>query len=134
MANAEIHVKVAEVLTGALGVDRDDVTPGATLQGDLGAESIDFLDIVFRLEREFGIKIPRGELFPDSIFEERPEFVRDGKVTDEGMIELRSRLPYADVGEFDNDRRLVAATDLFTVGLLIRYVAWKLEQGGVPAD
>src|SRR4051812_16739159 len=91
-----IHGKVAQVLVEALGVDEDDVSPAATLQGDLGAESIDFLDIVFRLEREFEIKIPRGELFPDSIFEGRPEFVREGRVTDEGMAELRSRMPYSD--------------------------------------
>ena len=54
-----------------------------------GAESIDFLDIVFRLEREFGIKIPRGELFPEAIFQGDPEFVQNGKVTDKGLAELR---------------------------------------------
>jgi len=61
----EIYEKVSATLVEALNVDEDEVTPEATLQGDLGAESIDFLDIVFRLEREFGIKIPRGELFPE---------------------------------------------------------------------
>ncbi len=60
----EIFGKVQATLVDALGVDEEEVTRGATLQGDLGAESIDFLDIVFRLERNFGIKIPRGELFP----------------------------------------------------------------------
>src|SRR5580692_9826598 len=79
----EIHTRVVSVLVAALGVDEDDVTPSATLQGDLGAESIDFLDIVFRLEREFGIKIPRGELFPESVFQGDPDFVRDGRVTDQ---------------------------------------------------
>jgi acyl carrier protein len=59
-----IHARVASVLAEALGVDGDDVIPSATLEGDLGAESIDFLDIVFRLERVFEIKIPQGELFP----------------------------------------------------------------------
>ncbi len=58
--------KVQATLVDALGVDDEDVTRDATLQGDLGAESIDFLDIVFRLERNFGIKIPRGELFPEN--------------------------------------------------------------------
>jgi acyl carrier protein len=75
------------VLEESLNVDEDDLTPTATLQGDLGAESIDFLDIVFRLEREFGIKIPRGELFPESVFQGDPDFVQEGRVTDQGMGE-----------------------------------------------
>src|SRR5439155_26686054 len=91
----EIQTKVASILAASLGVDEDDVIPSATLQGDLGAESIDFLDIVFRLEREFGIKIPRGELFPDSILGEQAELVEEGRGTDLGMAELRSRMPCA---------------------------------------
>src|SRR5712692_4912129 len=86
----EIYTKVSSTLVEALNVDEEEVTPDATLQGDLGAESIDFLDIVFRLEREFGIKIPRDELFPESVFEGDPDLVREGKVTDKGMSELRS--------------------------------------------
>jgi len=109
--SVEINVKVARALSECLNVDEDDLKPTATLQGDLGAESIDFLDIVFRLEREFGIKIPRGELFPESIFQGAPEYVQDGRVTDQGMIELRSRMPYADLGAFDQDRRLSAVSD-----------------------
>ena len=70
----EIFQKVQATLVDALGVDEEDVTREATLQGDLGAESIDFLDIVFRLERNFGIKIPRGELFPENISD--PDMVR----------------------------------------------------------
>src|SRR5215831_14284222 len=111
-SKSEIFAKVQEALVDALGVDEDDVKPDATLQGDLGAESIDFLDIVFRLEREFAIKIPRGELFPESIFQGDPDFVRDGRVTDQGMAELRSRMPYADLGSFEKDRRLTAVSDL----------------------
>jgi acyl carrier protein len=124
----EIYGKVARVLAESLNVDEDDLTPTATLQGDLGAESIDFLDIVFRLEREFGIKVPRGELFPESVFQGDPDFVREGRVTDQGMDELRSRMPYADLGVFDRDRHLTAVPDLFTVGLVARYVTWKLGQ------
>jgi acyl carrier protein len=128
-ASDEIYGKVARVLVESLNVDEDDLTPTATLQGDLGAESIDFLDIVFRLEREFGIRIPRGELFPESVFQGDPDFVRDGGVTEQGMSELRSRMPYADLSAFDQDRRLTTVPDLFTVGLVVQYVAWKLGQG-----
>jgi acyl carrier protein len=126
----ETHARITKVLVGSLGVDADQVTHSATLQGDLGAESIDFLDIVFRLEREFGIKVPRGELFPDSIFEGHAESIQDGLVTNQGMAELRARMPYADLSEFDRDRRLGAVIELFTVGLLVRYVQWKLNQAG----
>ena len=130
----EIYTKVSATLVEALNVDEDDVTPEATLQGDLGAESIDFLDIVFRLEREFGIKIPRGELFPEAIFQGDPDFVQEGKVTEQGMAELRTRMPFADLEAFDRDRRLSAVSDLFTVGLVARYIAWKLDPVQQPCS
>src|SRR3954447_20840499 len=95
----EIFDKVQATLVDALGVDEDDVTRDSTLQGDLGAESIDFLDIVFRLERNFGIKIPRGELFPENLVAD-PEWVSAGKLTSKGIEELQARLPYADLGRF----------------------------------
>jgi len=84
---------------------------------------------VFRLEREFGIKIPRDELFPESVFQGDPQFVCDESVTEKGMGELRSRMPYADLSAFDKDRRLSAVSGLFTVDLVARYVGWKLDQG-----
>src|SRR2546429_8336579 len=97
----EIYTKVSATLVEALNVDEDDIKPTSTLQGDLGAESIDFLDIVFRLEREFGIKIPRGELFPESIFQGDPDFVQNGRATDKGLEELRTRMPFADLSKFE---------------------------------
>ena len=123
----DIYRKVSATLAAALNVDEDDVTPGATLQGDLGAESIDFLDIVFRLEREFGIKIPRGELFPESIFQGDPDFVQNGKVTDKGIAELRARMPFADLSEFEKDPELSHIGDLFTVDLIVRFIRGKLS-------
>src|SRR5437870_10812505 len=111
----EIFTKVSATLVEALNVDEEDIKPTATLQGDLGAESIDFLDIVFRLEREFGIKIPRGELFPESIFQGDPEFVANGKVTPKGLNELKTRMPFADLSTFEKNPELSAISDLFTV-------------------
>ena len=128
--SVDIYGKVGRVLAEALGVDEDEITPAARLQEELGAESIDFLDIVFRLEREFGIHIPRGELFPESVFGNDPNYVQDGCVTEEGLGLLRSRMPYADLGGLDGDRRLGALTDLFTVDLVARYVGWKLVAHG----
>ena len=124
----EIYQKVQATLVDALGVEEDDVTRDATLQGDLGAESIDFLDIVFRLERNFGIKIPRGELFPESIFQGDPEFVQNGKVTEKGLAELRARMPFADLGKFEQDPQLAHIGDLFTVEMITRYINGKLGE------
>src|SRR5277367_3390293 len=114
----EIYSKVSATLVEALNVDEEDIKPTSTLQGDLGAESIDFLDIVFRLEREFGIKIPRGELFPESIFQGDPDFVQDGKVTERGLQELRTRMPFADINKFEKNPDLSAISDLFTVEMI----------------
>jgi acyl carrier protein len=122
----EIYTKVSATLVEALNVDEEDIKPTSTLQGDLGAESIDFLDIVFRLEREFGIKIPRGELFPGSIFSGDPEFVHDGRVTEKGLTELRQRMPFADLSKFESDPEVSAISDLFTVEMIARYIQGKL--------
>src|SRR5437016_6283200 len=124
----EIYTKVSATLVDALNVDEDEIKPTATLQGDLGAESIDFLDIVFRLEREFAIKIPRGELFPESIFQGDPQFVQDGKVTDKGLAELRSKMPFADLSDFEKNPEVGAISDLFTVEMITRYIQGKLGQ------
>jgi acyl carrier protein len=123
----EIYSKVSATLVEALNVDEDEIQPTSTLQGDLGAESIDFLDIVFRLEREFGIKIPRGELFPESIFQGDPEFVQNGKVTDKGLAELRARMPFADLSGFEQNPDVSNLSDLFTVDLITRYIEVKLD-------
>jgi acyl carrier protein len=121
----EIFEKVQATLVDALGVDEEDVTQEATLQGDLGAESIDFLDIVFRLERNFGIKIPRGELFPENLVAD-PEWVSDGKLTGKGISELKSRLPYADLSKFAANPDVENIGDLYTVDMLVHYVKSKL--------
>jgi acyl carrier protein len=119
--------RVTKVLIESLNVDEADVAPEASLQNDLGAESIDFLDIVFRLEREFNVQIPRGELFPESVFQGDPAFVSDGRVTDSGMAELRLRMPFANLSGLDEDRRLSAIPDVFTADLVTRYITWKIS-------
>src|SRR5271165_46764 len=109
--SGEIRARVTKVLVQSLGVEEDEITPSATLLGDLGAESIDFLDIVFRLEREFGIKVPRGELFIEPLLREDLDLVRDGRVTREGLEVLRAQMPFADLTDLERDRRLSAITD-----------------------
>ena len=124
----EIYTKVSATLVEALNVDEGEIKPTSTLQGDLGAESIDFLDIVFRLEREFGIKIPRGELFPESIFQGDPEFVQDGKVTERGLAELKARMPFADLSKFETNPEVNGISNLFTVEMITRYIQGKLNE------
>src|SRR3990172_2982539 len=100
--NDEVFAKVRLALTEALGVDDEEGTPDATMVGDLGAESIDFLDIVFRLEKAFEIEIPRSELFPEDILT-NAEYVRDGRVTSHGIEELKRRMPFADLTKFEEN-------------------------------
>jgi acyl carrier protein len=121
----EVFEKVQSALVEALAVDEEEVTPQATIVGDLGAESIDFLDIVFRLERNFGIKIPRGELFPENLVAD-PEWITDGKLTSKGVSELKGRLPFADLSKFEADPDLEKMGDLYTVDMLVQYVQSKL--------
>ncbi|MFO0849403.1 MAG: acyl carrier protein [Gemmataceae bacterium] len=127
MTQDEIFSRVRTQLVDALSVDDDEVTPQARLQADLNAESIDFLDIVFRLEREFGIKIDRNELFPESIFQGDPEFVQNGQVTPKGLAELREKMPYADLAGFEKNPSFEKIGDLFTVDLITKYVASKVS-------
>ena len=124
MAREDIYSKVKEVLVDALGVDDDDVKPTSTLRGDLGAESIDFLDIVFRLEKAFGIKIPRGEMFPEDIFS-NPLYVKDNKVTAEGLVELKKRMPHMDFAKLETDPDINNMQ--FTVDTVVNYIENKLK-------
>ena len=124
-SHEEIFQKVQTTLVDALGVDEEQVTPGATLQGDLEAESIDFLDIVFRLERNFGITIPRGELFPENLTSDA-SMIENGKLTAKGVEEIRARMPYADLTEFAKNPEVDRMGDLYTVDMLVRYVSDKL--------
>jgi len=127
MSRDEIYQQVQEVLVDALGVDDDEVSAGATLMGDLGAESIDFLDIVFRLEKAFGIKIPREELFPAEGLMNNPELVSNGKVTETGLTELRNKMPHTDFTAFENDPDINKLGDLFTVDAIVNFVEGKLN-------
>jgi acyl carrier protein len=121
----EVYGKVRGALVEALGVDEEEVTPSARLVGDLGAESIDFLDIVFRLEKAFDIKIPRGELFPEDILT-NAQFVQNGKVTPEGLKQLEARMPFADLSNFSANPVVQDFGNLLTVQDMCRYVETKV--------
>jgi acyl carrier protein len=121
----EIFDKVREALVDALGVDEEEVVPDATLQGDLDAESIDFLDIVFRLEKAFDIKIERGELFPEDILT-NADYVQDGKVNAAGIAKLRERMPFADLSKFEAEPLVQTLGQQLTVKDMCNFVAYKM--------
>ena len=135
LSRDEIYQKVQGVLVDALGVDEDEVTPTSTLREDLGMESIDALDIVFRLEKAFTtdpakpFKIPRGELFPEDLenLKNDPNLVQDGKITAAGLAELKRRMPYADFAEFEKDPEVNKADSLLTADTITNYVEAKLK-------
>ncbi|MHC4444155.1 MAG: acyl carrier protein [Planctomycetota bacterium] len=125
MSRDEILENVRETLVDALAVEPDEVTEDATLTGDLGAESIDFLDIVFRLEKCFSIKIPRGELFPDEMMND-PKYVSNGRLTEAGLLKIKEAMPHADFSSFEQDPDVNKVPDLFTVKTLVNYIEVKL--------
>jgi len=127
----EILEKTREVLVEALVLDPEEITPTSSLTADLQAESIDFLDIVFRLEKTFStddkpFKIEPGELFPDNLLE-NPEWVQEGKLTDAGMEMLKERMPHVDFSEFDLDRDVEKVAANITVGSLVIFIERKLS-------
>lgn len=127
MTRDEILSKVRDVLVDALAVDDEEVTPTASLINDLGAESIDFLDIVFKLEQVFGFKIAQGELFPEGVTQD-PKFVKDGVVTPEGIAAMKARLPHVDFSTFEKDPKVSKVASIFTVDTIVRFVEGKLAK------
>ena len=130
MTREAIFEKVRDILEEALGADEDEITPQASLTGDLEAESIDFLDIVFRLEKSFStdgkpFKISQGELFPENLLE-NPSWVADGRFTDEGMDMLRTRMPHVDFSGFEDDRDVNKVAELMTVDSIVTFIERKL--------
>lgn len=126
MSRDAIFEKIQEVLDDALGVDEDEVTPDASLTADLGAESIDFLDIVFRIEKTFDFKIAQGELFPENLTD-NPDWVSDGNLTDAGLAMLKERMVHVDFASIeDGDRSISKIGDLITVNSLVNFVEIKI--------
>lgn len=112
---AALYPKVADIMADALGCDVDRIKPDSSLISDLGAESIDFLDIVFRLERTFKVKIPRGKIVEEargSLSE--AEFERGGVVTKAGVEQLGFFLSEVPAERFGSPLRVADIPRLFT--------------------
>jgi len=129
MTRQEVFEKVRQALVDALSVEEDEVTEEATLTGDLQAESIDILDIVFRLEKAFNIKIAQEELTPRDILS-NPEYVNNRKLNAAGLAALKERVKHADWSKFEQDPDIDKILDVFTVGTIVNFVESKLAANG----
>ena len=127
MDERDIFKKVQECLAGALGIEPEEIQPTASLVHDLGAESIDFIDILFRLEKAFDLKIPSGELFPANLLNENG-MVQDGRFTSVGLKALRARMPYLDLTEFGNDPQVSKLAEQFKVQMILNYIRDRLSK------
>lgn len=117
MNQSDIDLAVREAVSEALALDLDEVTSDDTLTEDLGAESIDLLDVLFRIERSTGVKIHAADLaehiqggIPDD------EFSDDGDIVSPvGLAHLASIMPQVDPAELEGTLRAERVIDLFTV-------------------
>ena len=130
-----IYEKVKESVVEALGIDDDEVTPNALLFDDLGAESLDLLDIVFRLEKEFGIKIPRGGIQADALSSEgenltEEDLVVDGVLTPLGIEKLKTSMPELDPARITEGFRADDIATLFTVQTFVNITKNLLKEKG----
>lgn len=123
----EVFQKVRETIAQALGLEESEVRMDASLVRDLGAESIDFIDMIFRLEKAFEIKIPSGDLFPAGLLND-PRLVKEGRVTPEGLAELRTKIPYLDLEGFSRDPQVSKLGDFFTVQMVVSYIRDRLAK------
>ena len=139
MAGSEATaVSVAEAVAEALGFDAEEVTGDSTLMGDLGAESIDLLDILFRVERGIGVKISAGDLaayvqggIPDDVFGDVNDLI-----TAVGLAHLEQVMPQIDVAEMAGFLRADGVMGLFTVDNLVLLVERRLvaQDAGSTVD
>ena len=121
----EIVKGVKTIISQALRVDEGKIDLHSSLIKDLGAESIDFLDIVFRLEKVFKIKVPKGELFPEKLLT-NARFMQDGHITPAGIEELKKRIPNGHWADFSKDPSISNLGNIFTVGMIVDYLSEKL--------
>ncbi len=128
-ADPEIWGKVREAFAEALGLDEDEVELEHKIIEELDAESLDFLDIAFRLERAFDIKIPRGGIESaarEGVSEE--EYEVDGVLTDKALQSLKEAMPEVPPEEFSPGLRTAEVPELFRVATFYNLVVHLLAE------
>jgi acyl carrier protein len=131
---AALFPKVAEIIADAIGCDVEKVKPDSSLIDDLGAESIDFVDIVFRLQRQFKVKIPRGKIVEEargSLSE--AEFEKAGVVSEAGVARLRAFLSEVPPARFKSPLNVADIPRLFTVETFCKLVIRQQQAAPAPA-
>ncbi|MCH7645649.1 MAG: acyl carrier protein [Nitrospinae bacterium] len=131
MDRDQVFDEMRAIIVEALGVDEEEVELKTRLIEELDAESLDFLDIVFRMERSFGIKIPRGEIERNArggLSDE--EFEKDGMITSEGLEALQGVMPEIDPIHFKDGLAAKDIPRLFTVETFYNIVLVKLNERG----
>lgn len=124
-----VYPKVSKIIADVLVLDDDEVKLSSRLIADLGAESIDFLDLVFQLEKEFGIKIPRGQLEKNARGElSESEFEKDGIITPAGMQALKKYLSEISEEHFHENMRVNEIPMLFTVETFCKLIISALNE------
>jgi acyl carrier protein len=130
-----VHPKVAEVMADALGCDVEQLGLDVPLIDGLDAESIDFLDMVFRLERAFKVKIPRGKIVEDARGElSEAEFERKGYLTEAGLARLRAYLSEVPAERFQSPMKVADVPRLFTVETFCRLVVRARRAAGLATS
>ena len=124
----QIWVKVQDAFAAALGLEEDEIELEARLIEELGAESLDFLDIVYRLERAFDIKIPRGGIETTAQAEADGVYEVDGILTEDGLNALRQLMPEVPSVEIREGLRVTEVPELFRVATFYNIVAHLIEQ------
>jgi acyl carrier protein len=128
---AAIFPRVAEIMADALGCDVGQVKPEVSLIGDLGGESIDFLDLIFRLERAFKVKIPRGKIVEDARGNlSEAEFEQGGIVTEAGFERLKSFLDEVPADRFKKPLKVAEIPRLFTAETFCKMVIRQQRAAG----
>ena len=129
-----VFPKVAETMADALGCDVEQVKPTVSLIEDLDAESIDFLDMVFRLERAFKIKIPRGKIIENARGDmPESEFEQKGVLTEPGLAQLKRYLSEVPAERFSNPMKVADIPRLFTPETFCKLVV-RAQREAQPAS
>lgn len=129
-----VYPKVQAIVADVLVIDEDDISLNSRLIGDLGAESIDFLDLVFQLEKEFDIKIPRGQLEKNARGQlAEDEFEQGGILTEKGTVALKNYLSEVPEDQFKSGMKVNEIPMLFTVETFCKLIVSAVNEQKAPA-
>lgn len=135
MDTSSIYPRVKAIVADVLAIDESEVEPDGSLINDYGGESIDFLDLVYRLEREFKVKIPRGQIEKEARGALDDEaFAQNGRLTEQGMAQLKKYLSEVPEDRFKDGLSVTAIPTLFTVETFCKLVLRAQERQEQPAS